>query len=96
MRLLERQASLKAQYHFDCKCCICMDPYKDDKFFQIIDGLVCLSCSNEIEAIISDLDDSDTVYCNLCRKQFRSVEYKRWLIKADKNYNKGKKIIKNV
>lgn len=90
MRLVERQASLKTQYHFDCKCCICMDPCKDNMFFQAIEGLVCLSCSNEIQATIADLDVSDTVYCDLCRKQSKTVEYKRQLIKADKTYSKGK------
>lgn len=91
MRLAERQISLKAQYHFDCKCCICVDPCKDDMFFQKIEGLVCLSCNREIPATIADLDVSDTVYCDLCRKQFRTLEYKRRLVKADTTYNEGKK-----
>lgn len=91
MRLVERQASLKAQYHFDCKCCSCMDPCKDDVFFRTIEGLVCLSCNKEIQATISDLDVSDSVNCNLCFKQLKTLEFKRWLIKADKTYDKGKK-----
>lgn len=91
MRLVERQASLKAQYHFDCKCCICVDPCEDDMFFQKIDGLVCLSCNHEIQATILDLDVSGTVYCDLCRKQFKTVEYKRRLVTADTTYNEGKR-----
>lgn len=90
MRLVNRQASLKEQYHFDCKCSICMDPHKDDMFFNIVEGLVCLSCNSEIPVTLSDLDVSDTVYCDLCFKQFRTLDFKKRLLKADKTYNKGK------
>jgi len=67
-----------------------MDPQKDDMFFKIVEGLVCLSCNNEISATLSDLDENDTVYCDLCLKQFRTLDFKRRLLKADKTYNKGK------
>lgn len=90
MRLVDRQTSLKAQYHFDCKCFVCIDPNKDNMHFQKVEGLVCLSCNNEIQATLVDLDVNDTVYCDLCSKQFRSSDYKKRLILADKTYNKGK------
>ncbi|KAL4132470.1 hypothetical protein QTP88_009613 [Uroleucon formosanum] len=90
MRLADRQASLKNQYHFDCKCCICLDPQTDDIFFKTLEGLVCLSCHNEIPATLLDLDVNDTVYCGLCYVRFRTLDYKRGLLKADKTYNKGK------
>lgn len=90
MRLVNRQASLKEQYHFDCKCCVCMDPRSDEMFFKIVEGLVCLSCHNEIPATLSNLDVDDTVYCGLCYVRFRTLDYKRGLLKADKTYNKGK------
>lgn len=90
MRLVERQTSLKAQYHFECKCYICMDPRKDNLLFQIIEGLVCLSCNNEICATLADLDNCNTVHCDLCSERFKTSEYKRRLNTADKTYNKGK------
>lgn len=94
MRLVERQAVLKSQYHFDCKCSICIDLHKD-KFFQIVEGLVCPLCNTEIEATLSDLDISDSVNCNLCpTERFKSIDIKRRLIKAEKTYNKGKSINK--
>ncbi|XP_015377732.1 PREDICTED: SET and MYND domain-containing protein 4-like, partial [Diuraphis noxia] len=89
MRLVDRQASLKEQYHFDCKCCICMNPETDDMFFKIVEGLVCLSCHNEIPSTLSDLDVNDSVYCGLCCVRFRTLDYKRGLLKADKTYDKG-------
>lgn len=67
-----------------------MDPQRDDMLFKIIEGLVCLSCHNEISATLSDLDVKDSVYCGLCRVRFRTLDYKRGLLKADKTYNKGK------
>lgn len=90
MRLIERQSLLKAQYHFDCKCCICTNPYNDNMFFKNIEGLVCLKCNNNIQATLTDLDDSDTVYCVLCHEKFRTIEYKRRLIISDKIYDEGK------
>lgn len=90
MRLVDRQISLKEQYHFDCKCSICMDPQKDDMLFKIVEGLVCFLCHNEISATLSDLDVNDTVYCDFCFKHFRTLDFKRRLLKADKTYNKGK------
>jgi len=90
MRLIERQASLKAQYHFDCKCCVCMDPHRDDIFFQMVEGLVCLSCHNNIQATLTDLDINDTISCNKCSKLLKTLDYKKKLIKADKIYDKGK------
>ncbi|CAH1725534.1 SET and MYND domain-containing protein 4-like [Aphis gossypii] len=89
MRLVDRQISLKEQYHFDCKCSICMDPQKDDMLFKIVEGLVCFLCHNEISATLSDLDVNDTVYCDFCFKHFRTLDFKRRLLKADKTYNKG-------
>lgn len=89
MKLAERQSLLKAQYHFDCKCCICVDS-QIDKFFQIIDGLVCLKCNNDIQATLTDLDINDTVYCSKCNEQFKTKEYKKHLIKVEKMFNKGK------
>lgn len=89
MKLTERQSLLKAQYHFDCKCCICTDSLKD-KFFQNIEGLVCLKCNNDIQATLTDLDINDTVSCSLCHEQFKTKEYKKRLIKVEKIYNKGK------
>jgi len=67
-----------------------MDPKTDDMFFKIVEGLVCLSCHNEIPATLSDLDVNDSVYCGLCCARFRTLDYKRGLLKADKTYNKGK------
>jgi len=72
-----------------------MDPYKDNMLFQIIEGLVCASCHNEIRATLADLESCDSVYCDLCSKRFSTVEYKRRLIIADKVYNKGKSSNKN-
>lgn len=89
MKLDKRLAILKSQYHFDCKCCICIDPCID-KFFQIIEGLKCPLCNTEIEATLSNLDVSDSISCNSCPGRFRSLDIKRRLIKAEKNYNKGK------
>lgn len=90
MKLVERLAVLKSQYHFDCKCRICIDP-SNDKFFKTVEGLVCPLCNTEIDATLSDLDTSDSIICNLCPKErFRSLDIKRRLMKADKVYNKGK------
>jgi len=93
MRLVNRQLSLKAQYHFDCKCCICSDPCKNDLLFQIIEGLVCLSCNHAIQATLEDLDVSDTVACDLCSELFKTSEYRSRLIKAKQIYIEGKIII---
>lgn len=93
MRLAQRQTILKEQYHFDCKCCICMDPTKDYNFFKVIEGLVCLTCRREIPATLSDLEDNETVDCNSCQKQFKTLDYKRRISKADRTYAKGKKCI---
>lgn len=90
MRLVDRQTLLKAQYHFDCKCFVCMDPRKDNIYFQKVEGLVCLSCNNEIQATVPDLDVNDTIRCDLCSRQFRTSDYKKHLIFADKTYNKGR------
>jgi len=95
MRLIERQTSLMAQYHFECKCRICVNPRKDNVLFQIIEGLVCLSCNNDIQATLANLDDSNSVFCNFCSKRFSTTEYKRRLIFANKTYNKGKKSNEN-
>lgn len=90
MRLVDRQVSLKTQYHFDCKCCVCSDPHKNDTFFQRIEGLVCLSCNNTIQATLEDLDVKDTVSCNLCSKLFKSLDYQSRLTIAKTNYIEGK------
>lgn len=90
MRLAERQASLKSQYHFVCKCCICINPHIDSSFFQIIEGLACLLCKNEIQATLTDLDVSNTVACDLCSKQLKTSEYKKKLVKANNVYYEGK------
>lgn len=90
MRLVDRQASLKNQYHFDCECDTCLDPQTDDLFFKSFERLVCLRCHNEIPATLSDLDVNETVYCGLCCVRIRTLDYKRNLLKADKTYNKGK------
>jgi len=90
MRLVDRQASLKNQYHFDCECYKCLDPLTDDLFFKSFEGLVCLRCRNGIPATLSDLDVNETVYCGLCCVRFRTFDYKRKLLKADKTFNKGK------
>lgn len=92
MPFAERQSSLKAQYHFDCKCCVCVDPSKDDLFFSIYNGLVCLSCKQEIKATLSDLNTSDIVQCCWCSEQFSSMKYNDGLLQADEIYNRGKKI----
>jgi len=90
MRLVDRQASLKNQYHFDCECYTCLDPHTDELFFKTFEGLVCFQCHNGISATLSDLDVNETVYCGLCRVRFRTLDYTRKLHKADKTFNKGK------
>ncbi|XP_060860952.1 SET and MYND domain-containing protein 4-like isoform X1 [Metopolophium dirhodum] len=89
MRLVERQASLKNQYHFDCECSMCLDPQTDDLFFKTFEGLACFQCGYGITATLSDLDVNETVYCGSCRVRFRTLDYARKLLKADKTYNKG-------
>lgn len=85
-----RQASLKAQYHFDCKCIICINPHEDNKFFKLYEGLLCLTCNHEINATLEDLNNSDKIYCDLCPVQFNTTDYKNRLTEANKLYNEGK------
>ncbi|XP_050540761.1 SET and MYND domain-containing protein 4-like isoform X2 [Daktulosphaira vitifoliae] len=85
MLLLERQAVLKMQYYFDCKCCACMDPVADRNFNLRFYGLVCLSCKKLISATIFDFQD-EYLFCDHCLKKIEANRYKCLLSKADEVY----------
>lgn len=90
MRKNKRQPELKAQYHFDCQCCICTDPQEEEKFYQVIEGLVCLSCHNPIQATMEDLKTSDKLCCDSCSKQFGVEKYKECLMIGEHTFDEGK------
>ncbi|XP_050422098.1 SET and MYND domain-containing protein 4-like [Adelges cooleyi] len=91
MRFSERQAALKMQYYFDCKCNICMDPVKDNAFHHQFNRLVCLSCKNEMRETIFDLETKQIILCDHCSKSFKSLQYSQHLAKVDETYNKALK-----
>lgn len=95
MKIADRQAILKSQYHFHCKCSICEKPSRDNKIFQIIEGLVCIMCKNVIQATMADLDNGYTVFCDLCSREFKTLQYKKLLNQADKVFDIGKNYNKN-
>lgn len=89
MRYFERQTLLKNQYHFECKCSICIDPHKNDKLFQIIEGIKCKKCQGDLEMTFTDLNASVQVSCYLCNTKINAMVYNHCLSRADKLYNKG-------
>lgn len=90
MRCLERQTLLKSQYHFECKCSICIEPHKYDKLFQIVEGLKCMKCRGNLEITLADLNNCVQIPCYLCNKKITASEYNTFLSRADNFYNKGK------
>ncbi|VVC39982.1 Tetratricopeptide repeat,Zinc finger, MYND-type,Tetratricopeptide-like helical domain,SET domain [Cinara cedri] len=84
MRYSERQKVLKKQYHFECDCIVCINPRDENKFYQIFEGLKCLSCYGETKETLDDLVQNNLIACHFCYKIYNAADYRKVLSLAEK------------